>query len=717
MKAIGYQPTVGLGVGQTPARQASGNSLVFGTGSGYDALGKGVGAVLSVYEKEREDDMVADITAAKNEYDKRIGDLLYNEDSGLMHRKLDNARGIGREYEAEEEKIRQDIMQNMLPKYEKAHLGFTNMVNPVAERNFNNVRDYSLKQKEAYRDVNYANAVNFKIDNAQHYYNDPIAVSAQLDEIKKLTWANYVSEYGDEWCSAKFDEMEAKVVASTIETAFANGDTDSVKNLLNTFGDRVSPSLLNRYRKSLLDTEKNDYLLTEAERIAKENGYDDAKTDAAIEAIGSYEIDEGGNFYKTSDFVNATMGTPYKWGGTGEGGYDCSGYTQALAAKMGYDIPRTADAQCHWAEEHGKFMPNDGRYQPKAGDLVFITGTDSRFAPSDNWQESQDPDKGLAYRGVTHIGMVNENGDILQAGSSNGVSVVPFSAFDGQILGYGQLSSVVRKVSMSATERAELKQRARTANARHRQDEARRENDIKMSLDNAMFELYEQGVTDPAQYMAIAKRYASEPNIYKSAVLLAENYANYSVRNSSGGSGSISKDGMAIIKDAIDTGAFLDEGMLTDALDAEGVSPADRRSLVQYYRKAQEDSYEWASLKKDFQREFGKNEGYWLGAKAAAQNFIQEYVEKNGRKPSYSQIQEALGKAAAKPKISLFASVSGLAGYEQMGISNATMRAMGISDATENRDGTVTVTYPNGGTERVDEDDFLSQVGRYEEEG
>lgn len=710
MKAIGYQPTVGLGVGQTPARQASGNSLVFGTGSGYDALGKGVGAVLSVYEKEREDDMVAEITAAKNEYDKRISDLLYNENGGLMRRKLDNARGIGREYEEQELKIRQDIMQNMLPKYEKAHLGFTNMVNLISERNFNNVRNYSLQQKDAYRDVNYANAVNFKVDNAQHYYNDPTAVSAQLDEIKKLTWANYVSEYGEEWCSAKFDETEAKVVTSTIETAFANGDTDSVKNLLNTFGDRVSPSVLNRYRKSLLETEKNDYLLTEAERIAKENGYDDAKTDAAIDAIGSYEIDEGGNFYKTSEFVSNTMGTPYKWGGTGEGGYDCSGYTQALAAKMGYDIPRTADAQCHWAEENGKFVPNDGKYQPKAGDLVFITGTDSRFAPSDNWQESQDPDKGLAYRGVTHIGMVNENGDILQAGSSNGVSVVPFSAFDGQILGYGQLSSDVRKVAMSATERAELKQRARTANARHRQDEERRENDIKTSLDNAMFELYEQGVTDPAQYMAIAKRYASEPKIYKSAVLLAENYANHSVRNSSD---KLSNDDLAAIKDDIDTGAYVDESTLLNILDRNGVSPKDRRTIREYWKKAQEDAFDWGSQKKDFQQEFGKSEGLWLGAKAAAQDFIKSFMKSTGEKPSYNQIRDALAKAAAKPEIGLLSSSSGFAGYERMGIPNATMRAMGISDAIDNGDDNVTVTYPDGRTEQIDKEDFNKQVDKY----
>lgn len=712
MKAISYQPSVSLSVGQTPARQASGNALVYGTGAGYDAIGKGVGAVLSAYEKEREDDMVADITAAKNEYDKRISDLLYNENSGLMNRKLDNARGIGREYEEEEAKIRQDVMQNMLPKYEKAHLGFTNMVNPAAQRNFDNVRDYSLKQKDAYRDVNYTDAVNFKIENAQHYYQNPSDISAQLDEIRKLTWATYAPQNGDEWCRIKYDEIESKVVVSAIETAIANLDNDSAKRIMNAFGDRVPPAVLNRYRRGILESDKNDVMLTEAERIAKDSGYDDAKTDEAIDKLTSYEITADGNYYKMKEAYDKLYGTPYLFGGTDEGGIDCSAFTQKAYAAAGKEIPRTADAQLHWAEENGRFAANDGSYTPQAGDLVFITGTDSRFSPTDNFADSQDPDKSLAYKGVTHVGIVTESGTIMQAGSTNGVGEVPMSAFEGKIMGYGKAAGM-QSVAMTAADKEELKKRARTANARHRQDEERRKLDVKNGIEDALFTLYEQGVTDPAQYMAIAKRYAGDPEMYRYAYGRAESYSSHSAAGSSKAS-SLSKDAMAVIKDSIDTGRYVSENALYSDLDEMELSPADRRTIVKYYNKAEKDAYDWASLRKDFQREFGKNEGFWLGAKDAAQDFINEYTQNKGQKPSYSQIYEALSKAAVKPGNSWFASNSDLASYEQMHISTATMRAMGLANAKDNGDGTVTITYPNNRTETVDKDIFDKQVKKYQ---
>jgi cell wall-associated NlpC family hydrolase len=73
-------------------------------------------------------------------------------------------------------------------------------------------------------------------------------------------------------------------------------------------------------------------------------------------------------------FALSQVGKPYVWGGTGPGGYDCSG----LAYRSWYEatgtyIPRIADAQYHGA---GTPVPWQGL---QAGDLVFWGSSRARW--------------------------------------------------------------------------------------------------------------------------------------------------------------------------------------------------------------------------------------------------------------------------------------------------------------------------------------------------
>ena len=67
---------------------------------------------------------------------------------------------------------------------------------------------------------------------------------------------------------------------------------------------------------------------------------------AAAQAAGSSSAGAGSEQGKAA--VAAAMsklGTPYVWGGTGSGGFDCSGLTQWAWRQAGVEIPRTAEAQ------------------------------------------------------------------------------------------------------------------------------------------------------------------------------------------------------------------------------------------------------------------------------------------------------------------------------------------------------------------------------------
>ena len=63
-------------------------------------------------------------------------------------------------------------------------------------------------------------------------------------------------------------------------------------------------------------------------------------------------------------FAKARIGVPYLWGGTGSGGYDCSGLAMTAWASQGVSLPRTSQQQ-YWATQRVSI----NNLQP--GDLVF----------------------------------------------------------------------------------------------------------------------------------------------------------------------------------------------------------------------------------------------------------------------------------------------------------------------------------------------------------
>lgn len=87
-------------------------------------------------------------------------------------------------------------------------------------------------------------------------------------------------------------------------------------------------------------------------------------------------------------FAASKLGVPYVWGGTGPGGYDCSGLVQAAYRAAGVPLPRVAQTQF----DAGPRLAASTLVQP--GDLVFF---------------------GRSVRDVSHVGIYLGTGEMIDA--------------------------------------------------------------------------------------------------------------------------------------------------------------------------------------------------------------------------------------------------------------------------------------------------------------
>ncbi|MGG1519819.1 C40 family peptidase [Paenibacillus oryzisoli] len=91
--------------------------------------------------------------------------------------------------------------------------------------------------------------------------------------------------------------------------------------------------------------------------------------------------------------VNDLIGTPYKWAGTSEKGFDCSGFTMYLFNEFGIDLPHSSKSQ----NSEGYWIDKSDL---RKGDLVFFNTDGS---------------------GISHVGMYIGNGEFVHSATNIGV--------------------------------------------------------------------------------------------------------------------------------------------------------------------------------------------------------------------------------------------------------------------------------------------------------
>jgi cell wall-associated NlpC family hydrolase len=98
--------------------------------------------------------------------------------------------------------------------------------------------------------------------------------------------------------------------------------------------------------------------------------HSDSYVNTVLTLALAFEEDPGlsGTVVTALSYAAQQLNTPYVWGGTGNGGFDCSGLAQVAYRKAGIALPRVAQAQF----DAGPLVPAGSTVQP--GDLIFFGG-------------------------------------------------------------------------------------------------------------------------------------------------------------------------------------------------------------------------------------------------------------------------------------------------------------------------------------------------------
>jgi len=131
-------------------------------------------------------------------------------------------------------------------------------------------------------------------------------------------------------------------------------------------------------------------------------------------------IPEGLSVLERNNLVHYSYefkGIPYKWGGSDENGFDCSGFTSHIFKRVGINLPRISGDQYKYAKTiHAK--------RAYMGDLVFFSEGEK----------------------ISHVGILvnqpDESKVMIHSASSKGISVVNIEMSDywkNRIVGYGRV--------------------------------------------------------------------------------------------------------------------------------------------------------------------------------------------------------------------------------------------------------------------------------------
>ena len=289
---------------EAPAAQALAN-----IGQMQNNTLKGFAGIAAKLAEERQ---VTDVTAAQTEYAKRVSDMLYNEENGLMNRQLANADGVSLAYQDGERKIREDI-QKQFKLSGKGLNTFNVMCDKDAAGHWGRLNQYEFNEGQKNKKIVTDNALLQIGNEAQALYNDVSMMNDALGKMRATIDANYYN-MGKDYCEAYFRQSAANLVTSSLNVAVRKNDMAGAETIMSKFGYLVPPSQLSTYAKAVQEYIKENQQIARTQSLYQTYGNDVRGAFAAIDNEASADIPESGSMEEqamaAARYVEARTGIP-----------------------------------------------------------------------------------------------------------------------------------------------------------------------------------------------------------------------------------------------------------------------------------------------------------------------------------------------------------------------------------------------------------------------
>lgn len=290
MKIEGYKPSVDMGVssGRVSVPQ---NALAYGVGgAGLDAINKGIGVVANVVQKQQDDEDRQVILDAMDLYNKGRYNIMYNDQTGLMHTKLDGSVGIADSFTEQEQKLRADILGNLKLHNKDNAVALNGMMNKSAFQGWEQVHQYQLKQADALVDVRYKNNVENMVELAQKDWNKPEVLDSLLDDIHLLANAAYgLKSDSKVLIDEKAKAAMGDIASAAITQAITTGDYKAAKAYQDKYGHYLSAAQRAAFDKVVLTKEIDEYSYNTAASLYDLYGDDEAAVRAALDKTYAFD--------------------------------------------------------------------------------------------------------------------------------------------------------------------------------------------------------------------------------------------------------------------------------------------------------------------------------------------------------------------------------------------------------------------------------------------
>ena len=542
--------------------QAVGNISAFGqTAESFKPVIDGLGDWKTLQLKKLDQEIDLQTMNAQTDYNKRMMELNYNKEKGLLNTELKSASGITQIFEEEEAKIREEVLRN-LP-YRRSREAFMQHADTLASKFNSQVQSHEREQGDKYRDVSFDNNINSKLDLAVLSYKNPKLIGTVLDSIKEqanLVYGYRGEEYVNNITNKYFDQFGEKLV----NQGLMEEDYDSMSGLVSVLRQHgVSESILAKGIQASKSEKSKLAINNEVSVDIKTYGYTEAGIQQAKAAHESRLRNQQGNFDADKLFAvgNQSIGKPYVLGGDGEAVTDCGKFTLDTFGAIGIDLgTRAADGQYLELEKKGQVFTDPS--QLRKGDLVFW------YVEANNadWPPSDDPNavnQQAAYKGISHVGIYDGNGRVLQAGSKGGVAYVSVDIYP--VVAYGHVGGTKLSELEIASELQSYEQKYRSEAAKLDRMENEYIQQSMEQLNAGLYQLEQQGASLYEMKDLIVSKVGNDPKLQaRTRGLLSS--VNNAIKAEQNGGTKVNEIQMEMVKQNLMNGKSVDEQIkeLTD---------------------------------------------------------------------------------------------------------------------------------------------------------